>query len=212
MLRTLGIAAALSFFSGYATGAEERPHEYRRSGLLERPPFFRSEKVATGTGQAQPLVLRGFFGRRESPEVSLTRSDTGQSEWVRVGDKTAKWFVESADPPAGTATVSYEGATLHLKLASQAEARPVENPLAGVVAIDYTPTGPDTRGDWGRMKQGGREAFRLTLMAENAKMRAAHPELFDGRELSANEQSRRDALMRESVARAREAAEKAPQE
>jgi hypothetical protein len=56
-----------------------------------------------------PLELHGMMGKGDKAQVSLTDPATGESQWVRVRDAKAKWFVEGVDFRSRSAIVRLEG-------------------------------------------------------------------------------------------------------
>jgi hypothetical protein len=56
------------------------------------------------------------MGRGENALVSITSLETGESQWVRVRDGRAKWYVESVNPRARRATVRMDGMTIDLQI------------------------------------------------------------------------------------------------
>lgn len=194
----------LSLPSGYALAAESPAPEYRRSSLVERTPFAKNERGPVRASSGGPLELRGFFGSGKDMEVSLTRPDNKESAWVRVGDTTSKWFVESADPDAGTAEVRYDGLRLHLTLARPEEVT-MTPPAPAPVKVEEPNRG---RNRGGRMSAEARDAMR-TIMRENMeRARKEHPEYFDGSKLTEDQEKARSEYFRLGYEKARAAAVK----
>ncbi len=63
-----------------------------------------------------PLELHGMIGSGENLEVSIKNPETGESQWVKLRDKKAKWYVESANPLARSVVVRLNGMALKLDL------------------------------------------------------------------------------------------------
>ncbi len=63
-----------------------------------------------------PLTLNGMIGSGPNLEVSLTNPETKESHWVRVRDRKARWYVESANPPARSVVVRLDGIPLQLRM------------------------------------------------------------------------------------------------
>jgi hypothetical protein len=63
-----------------------------------------------------PLEMHGLIGRGENAQVSITNPSTGESQWVRVRDTKAKWYVESVNPKSRSAIVRMDGMTLKLEM------------------------------------------------------------------------------------------------
>ena len=104
------------------TAPAERP-TILRENLVNNSPF-RMVQRGRGPVSNQPLELRGFIGKGDKMEVSLTDSRTKECQWVRVGDPDARWYVESANSYTRTAVVRMDGISLSLEMA-----QPSETPL-----------------------------------------------------------------------------------
>ncbi|MDR2981603.1 MAG: hypothetical protein LBV12_05075 [Puniceicoccales bacterium] len=63
-----------------------------------------------------PLELHGMIGSGDNMEVSITNPQTNESQWVKVRDKTAKWYVESANPAARSVVVQMNGMAVKLEM------------------------------------------------------------------------------------------------
>ncbi len=201
--------AAVYLISGYAfasgTASPAPSPEYRRSSLLERTPFAKNEKGAGKPAAAGPLELRGFYGSGAALEVSLTRPDTKEASWVKVGDTAAKWVVESADPVAGTAEVRYDGLRLHLTLA-----RPEEVVIPAPEAkVEEPPENKSrNRGNRANLSPEARDAMRSAMREGMDAARKEHPEYFDGSKLSDEQQKARSEYMKANFEKVREAVAK----
>lgn len=172
--------------------------DYRRASLTERPPFVLNENHAgknRGT-QAGPLELRGFFGTGATLEVSVTLANTTQSRWIRLGDDTPPWILEAADPIAGTATVHCDGHRHHLTLAQEFGRAP-GRPRAAE-------PGGHARGH--RLSPAAGTALRQAMTERLDTLRRAHPEFFDGSNLSPAQAQLRTDSIRIAEAAARESA------
>ena len=173
---------------------------YSRASIVERSPFAQSAR-ARRSGSGDPLELRGFYGSGPGLQVSLTRPDTKESAWITVGDKNAKWVVETADAEAGTADVNFDGLKLHLTLAK-----------AEVPELTESRRGPGGGGRWGgNMSEEGRQAMRDAMRSGFERARSEHPEWFDGRTLSEDQQNARRQYMTDGWNRTREAVAKVSQ-
>lgn len=172
----------------------EQGREYSRASLLDRSPFAKPEKAGK-TVSSGPLELRGFFGAGASLEVSLMRAGTAESVWVRVADKDAKWFVEAADPVAGTADVRYDGMVLRLKLAlPESGDMTMKAPEAKEAAQDQR---RPRRGGWADLSPASREILVKAMRDSMESLRKSNPEYFDGSALS-DEQRKSFAAVREA--------------
>lgn len=149
--------------------------------------------------------LRGFFGRAGRLEVSIRKSGTQESRWIRVGSPTGDWRVESADAKAGTAVLLADGKRFPLKLVTSEDA-----PAALTDA-----TGEPLK-SWPSQREAMTRAADREAVIERAKeeslsrLRAAHPEYFkeanlmtpEERRVSRNafkEIDRQNAALRESL-------------
>lgn len=153
---------------------------YSRASLLERAPFAKPDKAGK-VSAGGPLELRGFFGAGESLEVSLSKSGTAESVWARVGDKNAKWPVESADPVAGTADVRYDGLLLHLKLARPETPDLTVKPAAPAPERDARSA---RRGGWSNLSPATREILGNAMRESMESLQKTNPEYFDGTKLT----------------------------
>lgn len=205
--RLLALAGLATLHAAAAEPAPAAP-EYRRASLLERTPFAKAERGPAKPVSGGPLELRGFFGSGDKLEVSLSRADGKESAWVRVGDKTAKWVVDAADPDAGTAEVHFDGVLLHLRLM-----RP-EEPSLTVVAAEEKKDSSESRrdrrpGGFQNMSQAGREAMHAAMRENFERARREHPEYFDRNvQLTEEQQKARSEYMRAGMAKVREAVAK----
>ena len=205
--RTLAVTLALSSFSGYAFAQEDASDavvpSYRRASLVDRSPFVRPERGRGPVVSGGPLELRGFFGEGANLQVSLTRPDTRESVWVKVGDKSAKWPVEAADADAGTAEVKFDGMRLHLKLARTGEAS--EAPLAAPVVTQVAEVKQEARpARNGQMSDAGRTAMFNAMRANRDAARQAHPEWYDrSKPLTAEQQTAKAAYDKANWAKVR---------
>ncbi len=203
------LLAALSLAGGCAFAADATPPaapatvEYRRASLAERPPFAKAERGAVKPSSGGPLDLRGFFGSGDSLEVSLSRPDGKESAWCKVGDKSAKWVVDAADPDAGTATVHFDGMLLQLKLA-----RPEPPSFTVTPAADTEKPAKADRPASRRLSEAGRTAMRAAMREGFERARKEHPEYFDGTKLTPEQSKERDDYIRAGMARVRESVAK----
>lgn len=179
--------------------------EYRRASLVERTPFAKIERGPARAVTGGPLELRGFFGSGKDLEVSITRTDTKEASWVKIGDTASKWVVESADPEAGTAEVRFEGQRLHLSLA-RAETGSVSAPAPEVKVEE--PENRARRPQSGRMSSEARDAMRTAMRANMEAARKEHPEYFDGSKLTDEQQKARTEYFRAGFEKMREAVAK----
>jgi hypothetical protein len=200
------IAAAITPVSVFAQ-AETTPAapEYRRSTLVERGPFARPERGRAQVTSGGPIELRGFFGEGEKLEVSLTKPDTKESAWVKVGDTSAKWLVDSADPSAGTAEVRYDGMRLHLSLARTEEVATTASAPAPEVKVEEPSRG---RGSRGNLSPDARNAMRTAMRENMETARKEHPEYFDGSKLTDEQQKARGEYFRVGFEKVRAAVAK----
>lgn len=178
-----------------ATEAPEHAAEaaFNRASVIERSPFAKSER-GRRNGSGDALELRGFYGAGPGLQVSLTRPDTKESAWIAVGDKNAKWVVETADAEAGTAEVNFDGLKLHLTLAK-----------AEVPEITEAHRGPGGNNRFGgNMSEEGRQALRDAMRSGFEKARTQHPEWFDGRTLNEQQQNERRDYLRAGWEQARQ--------
>lgn len=177
---------------------EGDPVEYRRSSVIERSPFAKSDRPGRKGVSGDALELRGFFGSGDNLQVSLMRPDTRESAWVTVGDKNAKWVVETADIQAGTAEVVLDGLRLNLKLA-QPEVPDIN-----------APGNRGGRGNWpgSGMSNESRQVMRDTMRASMERAAREHPEWSNGTQLNEAQQKERAEYMRNSFNQAREAVAK----
>jgi hypothetical protein len=63
-----------------------------------------------------PLELRGIMGRGENALISITNPETGESQWVRLRDERAKWYVESMNLKNRSVVVRLHGMVLKLEM------------------------------------------------------------------------------------------------
>ena len=202
----LGLAAfAHTSVSGHAFADDARFRTRSagssRASIVERTPFAKSDKNDKKTSAGGPLELRGFYGSKDALEVSLTRPETKEAAWVRVGDKSAKWVVDEADPVAGTAEVRFDGLQLHLRLAQPEQPEAVAEPEAKPQDDGAKRPG---RGRWGNMSKEGRDAMRTAMRAAFDAARAEHPEYFNNTgQLTAEQQAARTAYMQANYEKVR---------
>lgn len=128
--------------------SSERP-TILRENLVNNSPF---RAVRRGRGVVmsnQPLELRGFIGRGENMEVSLTDPRTKECQWVRVRDPNARWYVESANSYTRSAVVQMDGISITLEMSKPSEipittaSQHAPQPAPAVVA---TPSQPQQQG------------------------------------------------------------------
>lgn len=165
--------------------------EFSRSELIGRTPFFRPVAGAPAGASTGAYELRGFFGRDGACEVSIRRTDTGRSEWIRVGAKASAggFFVESADVEAGTAVLVVAGRSIGLHLA-----RADSGSSSGSTPLNYDirrhkRTGPESYDD---VTDGRETPFTRARDAGLERLRAEHPEYFTNIN-ALNEEQRRAA-------------------
>lgn len=180
---------------------------FSRSELVVRTPFFRPVAGAPTGGSGGAYELRGFFGRAGGCEVSIRQSDTGRSEWVRVGANATGggYFVESADVGAGTAVLVVAGRRVALRLA-----RAESGSSSGSMPLNYDirrhkRTGPERYDD---VTDGQVTPFTRARDAGLERLRAEHPEYFTNINALTEEQRRAAANAINEVTR-RAAAETA---
>lgn len=206
---TLSLAlSSLAVGYTYAQDSEEQPAgpvDYRRSSLVERTPFARNDRGRVAHSVGGPVELRGFYGSGKDLLVSLTRVETGESAWVKVGDKSAKWPVEAADVDDGTADVKFDNMKLHLKLARAGEtgdAQPAASP-AVVQVVEQVKTEAKKSG-FGSMSAEGRAAMQTAMKQARDAAHAAHPELYDrSKPLTAEQQAAKAELEKANWAKVR---------
>ncbi len=113
----------------------ERP-TILRENLVNNSPFRIVRRGRGAVTSNQPLELRGFIGKGDKMEVSLTDPRTKECQWVRVGDHNARWYVESANSYTRTAVVRMDGISITLEMA-----KPNEIPLT--TASQHAPQSAD---------------------------------------------------------------------
>lgn len=204
--RPIVVTLALSFLGGYASAQESVPDagvpSYRRASLVDRSPFVRPERGRGPVATGGPLELRGFFGEGPNLQVSLTRPDTRESVWVKVGDKTAKWPVEAADADEGTAEVKFDGMRLHLKMARTGDVgAPSEAPAVVQVAEVKQEAKPARNG---QMSDAGRTAMFDAMRKMRDAARKEHPEWYErGKTLTKEQQAAKTAYDKANWAKVR---------
>ncbi|MDR2863391.1 MAG: hypothetical protein LBV54_05920 [Puniceicoccales bacterium] len=116
-----------------------------REDLITNSPFRQMTPGLLRPGQiaaAQPLEIHGFLGHGENLEVSLTNPVTRECLWVRVRDRSAKWYVESADPVARTAVVVVDRVPVTLVVRASERSLPIESPVERSLSAPPRPVGP----------------------------------------------------------------------
>ena len=205
--RTLAVSLALSSFCGYVSAQESDVESAApsspRASLVDRSPFVRPERGRGPVATGGPLELRGFFGEGANLQVSLTRPDTHESVWAKVGDKSAKWPVEAADADDGTAEVKFDGMRLHLKLARTGDtaAAPSEAPVMVQTAEVKQETKPARNG---QMSDAGRTAMFDAMRKMRDSARKEHPEWYErGKTLTPDQQAAKAAYDKANWAKVR---------
>lgn len=96
---------------------------FERSGRSDRGAWGdrggwggRERRGATERASYAPLELHGMIGSGDSAQVSISNPETGESQWVRVRDSKAKWYVESANPKSRSVVVRLDGMALKLEM------------------------------------------------------------------------------------------------
>lgn len=196
-----------------ALAADDKPAEWRRAALIERPPFAKAERRDTAKSGAGPLELRGFFGAGADLHASVVRTDTKEARWLRLGDNSGNWTLESADPAAGVADVRFDGMRIHLVLI-----RP-EEPKAEIAAAKTEEPKNEKRsensrsGRFGSLSPEARDTFRKLMAERMNAARTEHPEYFDGSKLSEEQTRARHDYIRDTFDKVREeVARKYPQD
>jgi hypothetical protein len=118
----------------------------KRENLITNSPF---RIVRRSARLIQTLEIRGFSGRGDDLEVSLTNPATRECHWVKVRDADSKWYVESADPVLRTAVVRVNGATLDVEMAkptlTPTPIRPAAVPVTPAPIVPARPVAPVAR-------------------------------------------------------------------
>ena len=94
------------------------------SNLVDRNPFMtpqqESQKKAEPTPQPQrsppPLSLRGIMKIGETWEFSIHHKKKNQSNWVKLKDENAAYYVSAYDQEQKTITLKMSGQTVRLSL------------------------------------------------------------------------------------------------
>jgi hypothetical protein len=60
------------------------------------------------------------MGRGENALISITNPDTGESQWVRLRDERAKWYVESINPKTRSVVVLLNNMSVKLEMITTA--------------------------------------------------------------------------------------------
>lgn len=210
-ISVLTLSLALSSLAVGYTRAQDGeapagPVDYRRSSLVERTPFARNDRGRVSHSVGGPVELRGFYGSGKDLMVSLTRVETGESAWVKVGDKNAKWPVEAADVDDGTADVKFDNMKLRLKLAragETGEAQPAA-PTAAAVQVAEPVKKEVKKSGFGALSAEGRTAMQTAMKQAREAAHAAHPEFYDrSKPLTAEQQAAKAELEKANWAKVR---------
>ncbi|MDR1817244.1 MAG: hypothetical protein LBR07_03490 [Puniceicoccales bacterium] len=129
------------------------------------------------------LELHGMIGRGADALVSITNIETGESQWVRVRDPRAKWYVESVNPRARSAVVTMQGMSLKLEMiTSTGEPMSIRPQPSALSAGDASPDG-GFNSDSARLMatrmlsfDPGNPASRAQMMTIGEEMRSLAPE------------------------------------
>ena len=88
--------------------------------LLSTPaPARADESSAPREDLSGAYELRGFYGTGDKVVVSIRINRSGNSYWIRVGDRLGNLTVERADLEEGTAVIVVGGVRKTLRLAKE---------------------------------------------------------------------------------------------
>ena len=198
--RRLFLLSVFTLGGAICAGGADRRAEAPTATPRMKPAPATAYGVSSGSYE-----LRGFFGRAGRLEVSIRKSGTPESRWIRVGAPTGDWRVESADAKAGTAVLLADGKRFPLKLATSEDA-----PTA------LTDASGEPLKSWPSQREAMTRAAERDAAIDRAKeealsrLRAAHPEYFKEANLmtpeerrvsrnALNEVDRQNAALRDSL-------------